>query len=335
MESPTPSRRTSRAGGLAGKLTLAAAATLLTLLAAEAAFRIFGIGPPPPGLEVPGVETGGPDERRNTLGFRGPEWTPEPAAGVRRVEFLGDSFTYGRGVPEDRIFASIAAARLSAGGAPVEAVNISKPGWDTADEVEALKTVGLPLDPDLVVVVFFLNDATHLDSNPVIAWRMNREINRRDGVLNRISRLYDTWDWIRRRRRVAAETLRDYKESYLGSPDHQVLWERCKTALADGKQACDARGVPIAVVIFPMLLELNEDHPFRDVHERVAEACKAIGVPVLDLLPAFEGEDGPSLWIAPDNAHPDDRGHKIAGEAIARFITDSGLLSARRERANS
>src|SRR5262245_55969637 len=212
MDEPSPRAATSRGGGLAGKLALAAGALLLTLLAAEAALRVLGIGPPPPGPEGPTVETAGPDERRNALGFRGPDWSREPTPGVRRVVFLGDSFTYGRGVPEDRIFASVAAAGLSASDGPVEAVNISKPGWDTADEIDALKTVGLNLHPDLVIVVFFLNDATHLDSNPVIAWRMNREINRRDGFLNRVSRLYDTWDWVRRRRRVAAETLRDYRD---------------------------------------------------------------------------------------------------------------------------
>jgi hypothetical protein len=313
-------------GGWPARLALLAGSTVFALLVAEAAFRIFGLGAPPPappGAPVAEDEAAAKaaGERKNSLGFRGPEWKIEKPPGTFRMLFVGDSFTFGRGIPEDRIFASLVASRFGA-----EVLNLSKPGWDTASEVKALEDVGLNYSPDLVVITFFLNDATHLDSNPVIAWRMNREVNQRDGFLNRISRLYDTWDYISRKRRVSQETMRDYRDSYLGSPDRTELWNQCRKALAEARDRCAERKVRLAVDIFPMLVELGPDYPFRDVHEAVANACRELGIPVVDLLPAFEGKDGPSLWIAPDNGHPNIEGHAIAAEAIARFLAEQGLV---------
>jgi len=309
---------------LSANLLLAALSLAVSLLVAEGIVRVFGLGPPRGA--APAQEPAQGDERRNSLGFRGPEWTPEPAAGTARVLFIGDSFTYGRGVGEENLFTSVAARELSTSSRPVESVNVSKPGWDTHDEVAALEKWGLGYHPGLVVIVFFLNDATHLDSNPAIAWRMNRELNQRDGWLNRASRLYDTADYAIRKWSVTRQTVADYRDSYLGSPEHSALWERCRLALARGRDLCRERSVPMCVVIFPMLVRLDRNHPFRDVHEAVAGACREIGVPVLDLLGAFEGRDGHSLWLAPNNAHPNIEGHEIAGKAIAAFIRERGLL---------
>ena len=119
--------------------------------------------------------------------------------------------------------------------------------------------------------------------------------------------------------------MRDYRESYLGSPDRTQQWNKCRRAFADARDRCRAKGVRLAVVIFPMLVQLGPEYPFRDVHEAVAAACGELGIPVLDLLPAFEGKDGPSLWIAPDNGHPNLEGHAIAAAAIGRFIAEKQL----------
>jgi len=315
-ERSTP--RVGRRGILTG-LAIFCAAVLFSFLAGEIVFRVFGLGPPrqPP---APGAESSG-EGRKNSLGYRGPEWPAEKEPGAWRVLFLGDSFTYGKGIEEKGIFASVAGERLGeALNRKVEVLNLSRPGWDTVDEIDALEKTGLRYRPDLVVLVFFLNDATHLDSNPVIAWRMNREIWNRDGALNRVSRLYDTLDYVLRKKRVTEETIRDYRESYMGDAETTGRWERCQKAFERGRDLCAASGAKMAVVIFPMLIRLGPDYPFRDVHEQVRATCERLGLPVLDLLASFEGRDGPSLWISPENSHPGKEGHATAGRAIAVFL---------------
>ena len=49
-------------------------------------------------------------------------------------------------------------------------------------------------------------------------------------------------------------------------------------------------------------------------------------IPVLDLQPAFDGFDGPELWVHPNNQHTNEIAHKVAAEAMGRFILENGFL---------
>jgi hypothetical protein len=74
-----------RRGGarpLSANLLLGALSLALSLLVAEGIVRLFDLGPPRGAALAQEPAQG--DERRNSLGFRGPEWTPEPAAGTAR-----------------------------------------------------------------------------------------------------------------------------------------------------------------------------------------------------------------------------------------------------------
>ena len=141
------------------------------LLASEAAVRYFQAAVPPPadagfvddpatGFRLkPSSRTDTPattDLYVNAAGFRD---APLPAAkppGVFRVVALGDSHVAG-GAPAAETFldqaAEQAAARAPAGAA-VEIVKLGCPGWQTEHETGALRAVGLPLAPDLVVLCF-------------------------------------------------------------------------------------------------------------------------------------------------------------------------------------
>jgi hypothetical protein len=87
------------------------------------------------------------------------EITPKPP-GIRRLLFLGDSFTFGWGVHDDAaIFPSRLQERL---GPSVEVVNGGIPASLTKDWLELWRRLRDRLDADAVVVVFFLRDGTDL-----------------------------------------------------------------------------------------------------------------------------------------------------------------------------
>lgn len=71
---------------------------------------------------------------RNRLGLRDRDYPADKPAAVRRVLFLGDSFTYGSGVPDDRaVFPKrveelLADSRYSPGVDRVEVLNGGIPG---------------------------------------------------------------------------------------------------------------------------------------------------------------------------------------------------------------
>lgn len=94
----------------------------------------------------------------NSQGFRGTqEYAVPKPPGVFRVLALGDSVVNGYGVEDDQTFAALLGKKLSA-QRPTEVVNLAVPGFSTAEQLIQLQEVGLALQPDLVVLGYFVND---------------------------------------------------------------------------------------------------------------------------------------------------------------------------------
>ena len=82
--------------------------------------------------------------------------------GVYRVMMLGDSTTFGWGVKEEDTAAKFLERKLNAdlpaGYNRVEVMNTGVGNYDTVQEVTYYETFGWKYHPDLVVLVFFIND---------------------------------------------------------------------------------------------------------------------------------------------------------------------------------
>lgn len=108
--------------------------------------------------------------RINSSGLRDDEISPVKPAGVKRILMLGDSMTVGWGVEQSECFAGRLDALLNDGSAPPgspgtrhEVVNCGWASWYTTDGAYVfLKHRIDELDPDLVVLDFFLNDPAEL-----------------------------------------------------------------------------------------------------------------------------------------------------------------------------
>lgn len=94
----------------------------------------------------------------NSKGFRGTrEYAVPKPPGVFRVLALGDSVVNGYGVEDEQTFAALLEKKLSV-HRPAEVVNLGVPGYSTAEQLIQLQQVGLELQPDLVVLGYFVND---------------------------------------------------------------------------------------------------------------------------------------------------------------------------------
>jgi hypothetical protein len=96
----------------------------------------------------------------------------------------------------------------------------------------------------------------------------------------------------------------------------------------DARAWAEERGVRIALAIFPELHKLDDSHPFASIHARVREVSVGLGIPTLDLLPIFLGEDARALWVHVSDHHPNARAHRMAARAIASFLKEQGLVSS-------
>jgi hypothetical protein len=97
------------------------------------------------------------DDHVNEYGFRDRGYPLKKPAGSYRVLGLGDSFVYGAVSTRDN-FLRVAERSLDDG---TDILLMGVPGWSTENELDLLESFGLDLEPDLVIVNFFVgNDVT-------------------------------------------------------------------------------------------------------------------------------------------------------------------------------
>ncbi len=266
---------------------------------------------------------------KNSAGFHDVEWTIEKPADTWRLVVLGDSFTMGEWIPRDQLFVKRLERAIDAESGRkrrVELLNVSLGGADTVDELSLLEKVGLKYSPDAVLVIFFVNDATHLDSNPLVVRRLNEEFERPSDGLGRISVAWDMFDRARRRKAVTREMLDEYRQSFFGDAAKQDQWKNCRTALARMAELSRAKNFRLGLAIFPMLIDLEPGHPLADLYAEVEHLCGSLAIPSLDLTPSFYGRSAPFLWVAPNDGHPNAIANEIVVEPLRAFVEANGLV---------
>ena len=233
--------------------------------------------------------------------------------------WLGDSVTFGIGVPAD----STLAGRLALAQDTARVLNPSLLGWGTVDyrrRLEAALADGLR--PARVTLVWCLNDADPgRPSRPGEVGRL--EVTRRDLVrrLNLHSRLYRLLKGVALDRparyfaydRQWYEPLRTPRADRAPAPIDTAL-----DPLWTIRDTLAARGIPFEVVVVPYepQLRAGDAMPQRALVPRLRQR----GIPTLDLLDAFRRVDRPErLFLWSDGIHLSEAGHAVAAGAIARW----------------
>src|SRR6185295_1568397 len=136
---------------------------------------------------------------------------------------LGDSFAFGEGVREEDTFAARLSGLLTKMYLPkrVESINAGVQALGTPDEVGLYLRYGRPLRPDLVILQFFLNDAT--DSAETIRQFENANEPEELSGLARISRIWEIIERESRARRSQAAYFETTRRSF--STDR---WKACR-----------------------------------------------------------------------------------------------------------
>jgi lysophospholipase L1-like esterase len=332
-------------------LALSAASVALALLVLEIAFRVARV---PVGtvqinratvrrsddprlrfeLRPGGVARAEVEYRVNELGLRGPETTIEKPPGVRRIAVLGDSIAFGYWVSDGQGFArqleTLLTDRPSADGR-VEVLNFGVPGYNLEQEIEALREKALAFSPDLVVVLFCLNDLEGLFSYELGLVQERSERGRtiggrvREWLVAR-SRLF-SWVEYRLTELEARRHFVKAKNPLEGRLYAEAVSQQ-KTALqgqlAVLRALVASRGIPALVVVVPVLGERFERYPHRELHRAVVEAAEAESLGALDLLDCFSAYAFRDLRI--DVVHPSPLGHRVAAHAVRDALCSRGWL---------
>lgn len=311
-----------------GRLALAAGSLVLALAATEGVLRWQARRLPPNDYCT---VTWGHPVVNNHLGFREREFAIPKPPGCFRIMVLGDSLTWGAGLPVEKRYTNLLEARLKelAGAATAEVLNFAYPGASTAEECEVLRRHIDTVQPDLVVVGFCVNDPQPKSENYAVE-------------LERYRRVFDAIQWMARfGLRKTAGLLHTKTDQLLRNwglvPQWQEAldrvydpqspqWRDFERALAEIHTLCIGRGLPPPV--FVPLLQGSGDFNQPDAHlasilrwcRQAEETARRLGFVTVDLELAFRSEGYQDRKVNPWDGHPSARCNEIYAEVLAQRL---------------
>jgi len=248
----------------------------------------------------------GVEVKINSKGLREYEYSYETPPHVYKILVLGDSITFGWGVPFGDTYAKLLEKKLneSKDGAVYQVINSGVGNYQIKDEVSFLKQEGLKYNPDMVILGYFIDDAA-----------INRKI--RFFNLKRYSYLYafllSHWNALHTNF-VPRRAYYYYSKLYANNSE---TLNNLKSNIAELKSIVGARNTPLLVILIPDIHALK-NYPFKGIHKLVAnEFGSRNNIRVLDLLPFFDMDVAPqSYWVSREDPHHNSKAHKIIAAAI-------------------
>ena len=271
--------------------------------------------------------------RINSAGVREREElvAPKPR-GQRRVVCVGDSFTFGWGIPEEQNWVRLLEGELRGQGEDVRTVNCGAAGAVCIDEyVQGLIHRFDRFEPDAVVLTICLNDLIGSDGLLVLGPPVDSGSALLDRILGAAGHgplaLSPTHDWVGELMAMP-ETYPDGSPNPRFGPDkpYAAMWATGvpQKSLREANAWCEQRGIPFMVVIWPFLQGLGEGrhYPFQKLHDLVASDLAQAGIPLLDVTDALRGTDSEDLWVTPADTHPNPTAQRLVTPEIAAFVRE-------------
>jgi lysophospholipase L1-like esterase len=273
----------------------------------------------------------------NSMGFRDGEIPEIKKENELRILMLGDSITWGDYVQAEEVYVERTEKYLKGtmGDTVIEVINAGVEDIGLKEEIDILEEKGLSIDPDIVVVAFYLND-----SRP--PWGFLGELGRY-GFLRRHSVLAQTVyrklvlkKWINKKGKGrfgwldAVDELpwKNDREAFLhlaylaeydwGSAWKSESWQIIDRQLERLKAYQEKHGFKVVITAFPVSYQVYSEFIEAKPQMYMREKAARLGFHYFDLLPLLREHNGTDLFY--DQCHPRPNANDIIGKAIAEFL---------------
>ena len=267
--------------------------------------------------------------RINSFGLRDREYNATTNA--YRIIILGDSFTFGVGVPEENTFTELIEKKLNKNQNRFEALNAGVNGFGTLEEEYKLDEL-IKYKPDMIILAFYQND--YGDN-----YQRLRYYN---GLLQNVFSYFRAYQFI---------FYRNYKKDiafintipYLKeTPEkHKDFWNITFLGIDKIRETAGQNNASFIIVYVPSAEEVDNGMKAKwmskyeaaekeiDVgkpNKELKEYAGKKGIKIIDLLPALRQKNINNTFYYSQDKHWNIEGHKLAAEEIYKTLINEGLI---------
>ena len=260
----------------------------------------------------------GVEIKLNSLGHRNNELDGLKEEGEKRLFVLGDSIALGWGVAKEDVFVDNLEERLneekgSKTGFHFVTINSGVGNYNTFYKVELFKEQLKNVDPDLVILQYYINDA-------------EKNAKGRGGFILKHSLLIASIHYYISIFSQEKKTLAEYYTDIY--KDESEGWKNAKKSLEELKKICKNKQIPLIALLIPDFHYLSIDNPLIPIYAKIHRTFDQIQIPMLNTFPAIHAEFGDEpkkAWVARDDPHPNKKAHQIISDLLYNFIDKQRL----------
>ncbi len=296
----------------------------------------------------------------NSKGLRDYEHSYNKSRDIRRIEFLGDSFTWGYGVGDVKRFTNIFANELNRlYPNRFEIINMGTSGYDADQQLLLLKNEGVKYNPDIVVIAYH-NDASFLGAKEAYGYPrpyfkiennklklMNVPVPKRNVSWEQRFYLKDNDEFWSKALNVnyVLANLKSYvflrdrllkiqfvREKILGPQVPEMsMGEKFKMIdliMLEAEQIAREKNFILVIVLIPDKRQVYEKYTTTEEIDRMVEFGKKNDITVINLLPDLKniGNKNKDLYFVMDG-HLSETGNDIVGKLLMQKFIQSGIIS--------
>jgi len=245
--------------------------------------------------------------RTNSHGLRGDESLLDCCE--KKVLFLGSSITLGWGVEESSTITEVLNNKFNN---EIAFLNGGIGNYNTVRYVNNFFENLITINPDIIIIQYFINDAEKLSVN-------------KGNFFLRNSQLAVTLWSVLQKTKASIQQLsleEHYKKVY--SPE-SVGFIEMKNALDQMMHYATNNNLRVIVAMTPDIHSMDP-YKFTYIHEIIKDESLSRNFEFIDLLESFsEVADTKDIFAMPGDPHPNNIGHQLMAEEIYKYLEQNAI----------